>query len=113
MRARFACLDCREDVSKIKEYCMLVDSTWYLIHNSAKGMLCVGCIESRLGRRLIPDDFNESYLNRSRSFERSARLLDRMTNHGTTRLSRDGRATSGIELRSALRLVQSRTAVVV
>lgn len=78
MRARFACLDCRDDVSKIKEYCMLVDSTWYAIHNSERGMLCVGCIESRLGRQLIASDFNNSYLNTSRSFERSARLLDRM-----------------------------------
>jgi DNA replication protein DnaC len=80
VRARFACLDCREDVSKIKEYCMLVDDTWYQIHNSERGMLCVGCIETRLGRQLHAADFNSSYLNTSRSFERSARLLDRMTN---------------------------------
>lgn len=57
---------------------MLVDSTWYLVHNSERGMLCVGCIEARLGRQLVATDFNDSYLNSSRSFERSARLLDRM-----------------------------------
>lgn len=57
---------------------MLVDETWFAIHGSKFGMLCVGCIESRLGRELRAGDFNNSYLNTSRSFERSARLLDRM-----------------------------------
>lgn len=89
---------------------MLVDSTWYLIHNSAKGMLCVGCIESRLGRRLVPSDFNDSYLNRSKSFQRSARLLDRMTN-GTTHSP--STALQGPSRRPALRLVQQRAALVV
>lgn len=66
---------------------MLVDSTWYLIHNSERGMLCVGCIESRLDRQLDASDFNNSYLNTSRSFERSARLLDRM-NRGASQSPR-------------------------
>lgn len=57
---------------------MLVDATWFSIHNSERGMLCVGCIEDRLGRPLNKFDFNDSYLNTSKSFERSARLLDRM-----------------------------------
>lgn len=85
---------------------MLVDSTWYLIHNSARGMLCVGCIESRLGRQLTASDFNDSYLNTSKSFERSARLLDRMRN-GETRQS-----NGGVRKRSTLRVLQSGTALV-
>ena len=43
---------------------MLKDSTWYLIHNSNVGMICIGCIEKRLGRQLTPNDFNDSHVNR-------------------------------------------------
>jgi len=64
------------DTGKIGEHYMLVDGTWRQAHNSNKGMLCVGCIERRLNRRLTAADFNQSYLNRDLNV--SMRLLERM-----------------------------------
>lgn len=77
-RRKFLCLDCRVDTGKIYEHYMLVDTTWLRVVDSAVGMLCVGCIEIRLGRKLTAADFNDSYLNKSKKFIRSARLLERM-----------------------------------
>jgi hypothetical protein len=41
------------------------------------GLLCVGCIEQRLGRHLCRDDFTSCPLNAEGG--QSARLLERMT----------------------------------
>ncbi len=42
--------------------------------------LCIGCLESRLGRRLIPTDFSLIPMNfiSDEAYGRSARLIDRM-----------------------------------
>lgn len=79
-RKRFCCLDCGVDVGKIGEYCMLKDRTWFSIHNSNKGMLCIGCIEKRLGRKLKSEDFNDCYLN-NKAFgnNKSMRLIERLS----------------------------------
>jgi hypothetical protein len=63
-RRKFLCMDCKVDTGKIGEHYMLADSTWNLIHDSNKGMLCIGCVESRLGRQLISTDFNDSHVNK-------------------------------------------------
>jgi hypothetical protein len=39
--------------------------------------LCIGCLELRLGRRLVPDDFTDAPLNECRGD--SPRLHDRKT----------------------------------
>ena len=82
-RKKFLCLDCNVDTGAIYEHYMLVDSTWYLIHDSNRGMLCIGCIEKRLGRQLNANDFNDSYLNNPTTAPKSARLMERMSNHGS------------------------------
>jgi hypothetical protein len=76
-RTDFLCLDCKVDTSRASEYYMLVDSTWYLVHTSERGMLCIGCVEDRLGRQLVRSDFNDSYLNWGQ-FPKSHRLANRM-----------------------------------
>lgn len=58
---------------------MLEDSTWTLTGLGKYGMLCVGCVEQRIGRRLAASDFNNSYLNKPRTGIISARLLNRMS----------------------------------
>lgn len=63
-RKKFLCMDCGVDTGKIGEHYMLVDSTWNAIHDSNKGMLCIGHVESRLGRKLVPSDFNDSHVNK-------------------------------------------------
>lgn len=72
-------MDCRVDTGKISEYYMLTDETWYKIHNSQKGMLCIGCVEARLGRKLNKSDFKPCHLNRmSHCGTMSVRLLERI-----------------------------------
>jgi len=63
-RTKFLCLDCNRDVAHIGEHYFLKDEIWFLIHNSQKGMLCIGCAEARLGRILVPEDFTDAYVNR-------------------------------------------------
>ena len=78
-RSRFLCLDCKVDCGKIGEHYMLKDLVWFSVVASNKGMLCVGCIEGRLGRRLIPSDFNNSYVNGLGFGQiKSNRLLERL-----------------------------------
>lgn len=81
-RKKFICLDCGVDTGAIYEHYMLVDSTWYLIHDSKTGMLCIGCVEIRLGRQLNSNDFNNSYLNNPSTAPKSVRLIERMNAHG-------------------------------
>lgn len=57
---------------------MLVDVTWSLTGLGSVGMLCVEHVESRIGRQLVPSDFNDSYLNRARTGFISQRLANRM-----------------------------------
>jgi hypothetical protein len=78
-RKKFLCLDCKVDTGKIGEHYMLTDSTWYQIHNSNQGMICLGCVEKRLGRKLVATDFNDSHVNRPQPGKTmSARFMDRL-----------------------------------
>lgn len=62
-RAKFKCLDCRVDTGKIYEHYMLLDEVWLTVAPKT-GMLCIGCVEGRLGRVLVKSDFNDSFVNR-------------------------------------------------
>lgn len=77
-RKKFLCLDCKIDTGKAGEHYMLIDETWKLTGLGKIGMLCIQDVETRIGRKLTPSDFNGSYLNRPRTGIMSARLVDRM-----------------------------------
>lgn len=77
-RSRFMCIVCKVDTGKIGEHYMLVDPVWNKVHTSAIGMLCIGCLEKRLGRKLVPSDFHPCYINNKNYGSRSARLTNRM-----------------------------------
>ena len=62
-RKKWFCLDCNVDTGKISEHYFLNTSLWMKLAGSNKGMLCVGCVEKRLGRRLIASDFTPCHLN--------------------------------------------------
>ena len=81
MRAasRFLCLDCGIDTGKAGEFYVLRDDVWLSVNDSAIGMLCVGCLEARLGRELQADDFTASYVNAVWFGVKSMRLLTRLT----------------------------------
>lgn len=66
LRARFFCLDCGLDTSMrgACEYYTLLSHVWADTGlGRDDGMLCIGCVETRLGRELTPDDFSDCPLN--------------------------------------------------
>jgi len=77
IRKRFICIDCIKDTGKIAKFYMLRDEVWALTGLGTTGMLCIGCAEGRIGRKLVKLDFNLSYLN-TMPMARSMRLSDRL-----------------------------------
>jgi hypothetical protein len=57
------CLDCAVDTVALGEYYMVRDEVWEQAAGD-DGMLCIGCLEKRLGRRLEPRDFLDIPMNR-------------------------------------------------
>lgn len=60
---RFLCRDCRFNTFD-DEYYMVKDTVWKAAKmRSNNGMLCIGCLETRLGRRLMAADFIGAPIN--------------------------------------------------
>ncbi len=58
------CVDCGVNCLKINEYYMVTNSCWKRARmTSLGGMLCIGCLEKRLGTKLTPRNFSECVLN--------------------------------------------------
>jgi hypothetical protein len=76
----FYCEDCGECTCCIGEYYMVEDEVWYsaITARSKPDMLCVGCVELRIGRLLTKDDFSDAPLNSLPYWERSERLKTRL-----------------------------------
>jgi hypothetical protein len=99
----YVCIDCNIDTSNtngIQEYYHVHNFVWceaigfdpmvvldkngryhydYIDEVQNVGMLCLGCLESRLGRKLEPDDFSDAPINfGSKAFERSDRFKNRL-----------------------------------
>jgi hypothetical protein len=55
----FRCSDCRVNTDIVGEYYMVSDEVWQSARIDS-GMLCIGCLEGRLGRRLVRSDFTEA-----------------------------------------------------
>jgi len=72
----FICLDCGVNTDEIGEYYMLTSEVWKEVVPDLTGMLCISCVELRLGRQLWPEDFMDAPLNVMFSIM-SARLLAR------------------------------------
>ena len=75
----FICLDCGVNTADIGEYYMLTNEVWREAapdEGELGGMLCVNCVELRLGRQLWPEDFMDAPLNYMHSML-SPRLLAR------------------------------------
>jgi hypothetical protein len=76
-QSAFHCEDCGE--STADEYYMVQDALWDA-HGVGQGMLCIGCLEARLGRRLRAADFTDCLANTSTdaNVSRSRRLRHRL-----------------------------------
>lgn len=84
-----ACDDCAIDVTPYDEDGRPTEGAWewYMVHDAVweaasrdgqpARILCIGCLEQRLGRRLEPNDFANLGINEPGGLE-SDRLLDRL-----------------------------------
>lgn len=77
-RKKFFCLDCSIDTGKIHEHYFIKTDVWLSVVGSIKGMLCVGCIEDRLKRKLVSSDFTDATVNNPKFEPKSQRLMQRM-----------------------------------
>lgn len=83
----FICKDCSENTLFMNEYYMVTDEVWNqasAVPNSKgstshRGMLCIGCLESRIQRTLTKADFPDYPINSLDMFYKSERLLNRLT----------------------------------
>jgi hypothetical protein len=76
------CDDCGENT--YYEYYVVRDELWR--EYGSEWMLCVGCLERRMGRHLVTDDFTDAnfdprMLNNGRH-PKSERLISRLTSSG-------------------------------
>lgn len=65
-------------VGGIAEYYMVHDDIWRK-YGCFNGMLCIGCLEDRMGRQLVAADFTDCPVNTDEDDIRSARLVDRLS----------------------------------
>lgn len=73
---KFLCLDCKVDTSEIYEYYMVKDEIWPI--GTYDGMLCIGCLETRIGRELNVNDFPFVNVNCNWFSPHSERLESRL-----------------------------------
>lgn len=72
---RSLCMDCGVDTIP-EEYYMVHDEIWLKAVPENHGMLCIGCLENRLGRSLNHKDFTPALINEMNDKE-SLRLKTR------------------------------------
>lgn len=78
------CVDCGNGTSAfgLDEYFMVHAEVWAATGlGVGGGLLCIGCVEARIGRRLTAADFTGAPVNdwRRPGWHGSPRLLDRLT----------------------------------
>ena len=80
----FICLDCTACTLCLSEYYMVTDQVWLASGLGLDdGMLCIGCLEQRLGRMLHARDFTDVPINQVADMtdDASARFLNRLRNY--------------------------------
>lgn len=75
---RYHCMGCGVHTKDIKEFYTLQNHIWRLVNPQHSGMLCIGCVEQRLGRELCMVDFTWCPLNAENLIEGSDRLKNRL-----------------------------------
>lgn len=72
----FDCKDCSLDTTS--EYYAVNSSLWKIANPEIDGMLCIGCLEYRLGQKLIASDFTDAPINFMYIDRKSERLKNRL-----------------------------------
>lgn len=76
--SEFNCVDCSVNTHFIDEYYMVDFDLWNSVMGSQNtGMLCIGCLEDRIGRKLTTEDFIDAPINYG-CFGWSERMRDRL-----------------------------------
>ena len=76
-KRKWMCVDCGDD-TKLEHY-FVKGSVWFGEARMGEvGMLCVGCLELRIGRFLISGDFTDCHINNWRKNSMSSRLVARL-----------------------------------
>jgi len=97
--AALNCADCRWNTSYLNEFYMVCDTVWNeACRQKPASILCVGCLEERIGRRLTPYDFIDCPLHDPNEHKQSNRLRARLGPH-------QWRATVGLQGNLPLRIV--------
>lgn len=60
----FLCFDCNVNTSESGDYYMVQEAVWRTARPEGTGMLCLDCLQKRLGRTLLRADFTECLVNR-------------------------------------------------
>jgi hypothetical protein len=77
----FDCVDCGINTLDSKEYYMVSNSVWLETKlKTDEGMLCISCLESRIGRNLTSKDFPDLPINTQIFFPKSSLFLSRIQN---------------------------------
>lgn len=76
-KRKWLCLDCGEN-TKFEHYFVKNDVWFKMAKMGECGMLCVGCLEARIGRILVPSDFTDCHINNWRKNAMSTRLVSRI-----------------------------------
>lgn len=63
---RFICKDCGKNTISSSDYYMVNNNIWKKY--GVDGMLCLKCLERRIGRKLVFEDFTDCLLNRNNEF---------------------------------------------
>lgn len=62
----WSCMDCHQNTQEMGEYYMVHNEVWEAAcpkEDDRKGILCLGCLEKRLGRPLLARDFTACQAN--------------------------------------------------
>lgn len=97
---RFMCHDCGHDTREMGELYMLFDWAWqYVVRAKRTGpvhMLCIGCVEQRIGFTLTQDWFSSAPQNfpwpghgLGKPYHQSLRLRQRLRSHDRMMIPKD------------------------
>lgn len=71
------CVDCEVHTGSIGDYYMIHQHLWAK-YGCGQGMLCISCLEHRMGRILTPADFTNAPVNRGSITYRSEIMVSRV-----------------------------------
>lgn len=75
----YPCKDCGVDTKEVNERYMVKATTWGpVVYRNPARFLCIGCLETRIERKLHRWDFTNCRLNYGGTHKQSDKLQDRL-----------------------------------